>query len=702
MVLIPCPKFFSRQPGVVSAVQDPATFRLSSEVEFLNAETVRILEGEVREIAGGDGCIDSSETIDFTVSLKLADGVWEEGDESYRLTIGKTIEVHARSVAGFLYAMATLRQLRRMNAQGVLVFPRCKVEDRPDVPYRFASRWLLEIEATRMAYDWGDGREKMLERYRRKIDFCMRYKINAVFFEGFEWKTDKYPGYIDDIRALNAYARARNVRLTFGGHVIGFGGFPGHQMEGAMGLGGFNRLSYPDGAIYDCGRVPGGFDPTCPPISSDAMRNGTCRSNDALNRLKQTDLVDYVRKIEPGVLYLHSEDISLYEHFQRMWEHRCEACRRRWPSDEVACANGAAGAIAHGFRYLYDGIASVRNPETDYDGARDCLVIFASPSYGHYYESDADWKKISDFWTAVSKELGRSDHILFCMREQFWSVDGSERRLPELAKRLEVEGGGHGLFVFAVGGADHFNNHGLFSAASRLNHFYEGAKAVFNFNGGLFSPVQEIYNSESTWNLRSPFGVDEAVDHEAAKAIYRERSEKMVWPPKDELLQRALWLCYGEAASTMEAFYHLRGSDNQFPLAIPYLPCRQLFAKRREEHDRTEQRRKWGTLHEISIRAQAIIREAMSSSLPDLLCAEELHYLERCLEIGIRFSALVADLFEEMPDFNHLRDRLRHLKTFVREDHPMDFTSTYEGVGNLWLAYLDQLDGFMASPTMKP
>jgi len=32
-------------------------------------------------------------------------------------------------------------------------------------------------------YDWGDGRENMLERYREKIDFCMRFKINMPFLK---------------------------------------------------------------------------------------------------------------------------------------------------------------------------------------------------------------------------------------------------------------------------------------------------------------------------------------------------------------------------------------------------------------------------------------------------------------------------------------------------------------------------------------
>ncbi len=620
--------------------------------------------------------------------------------EAYRLSVTDEIGIESPTDAGILYGIASLVQLRRSNAKGGMAFPKCEIEDYPDVPYRFASRWLIELECARMAYDWGDGRENLLERYRKKIDFCMRYKINAAFFEGFEWKTDKYPGYIDDIKGLNLYARSRNVRLTFGGHVIGYGGVPGHTMAGAKGLGGFNRVSYPDGAIYDCGRTPGGFNPFQPSVSSDTMRNGTCRSNDALNRLKQLEIADYVRQVEPGVLYLHSEDISMYEEFRQMWLHRCEACRHRWPSDEIASREGAAGAIAHGFQSIYDGIASVRNPETGFNGTRDCLVVFVSPTYGKYHESDADWGEISDFWTTISKELGNRERILFGVREQFWSEDGKTKRIPALAERLIAEGGGHGLFAFAVGGADLFKNSALFSAAPRLNHFYQGAAGIFNFNGGLFASAQEIYNSEYTWNLFSPFGRDEAGDRESAIVLYRKRSEEMVHLPEDRLLRMALRLCYEDAAPVMEAFYALRDEENHFPLAIPYRLCRLLFSKRFEEHDRVKQERQWRGLNKVTVRAGELVDRALEYPLFESFFTEELRYLKGCLAFGARFSEVVAEVFAATSDFNALHHRIEELRNFVCEGYPSDFTSVDDGEMNLWPTYLDRLDAFIGETEM--
>lgn len=693
--ILPAPKSFQLTDGILQAKNRGAKFHLVQNPPFPDPATLEVVILELQDMIGEH--VSSQAEADFVIHLIHHDHFSSPSSEAYQLAVRETIHIHARTGAGFLYGIATLRQLKRVNSAKQIEFPKCEVEDYPDIPFRFASRWLIELEGSRMAYDWGDGRDKMLERYRQKINFCMRYKINMVFFEGFEWKTDKYPDYISDMRELNAYARARNVHLEFGGHVIGFGGYPGHTLAGAKGLGGFNRRTYPDGPVYDCGRESDTFDRFFPSITSDAMRNGTCRSNEELNRLKQWELADYVRKIEPGVLYLHSEDIAHYEEFRRMWKHRCESCRRRWPSDDVASPQGGAGAVAYGFQKLYDAIASVQNSETGYDGARDCLVIFASPTYGAYYDTDEDWENVAAFWTAISQQLGNKDRILFCIREQFWGMDNKTQRIPELAGRFMSEGGGHGIFAFAVGGADLYNNSALFSVAPRLNHFYQGAKAIFNFNGGLFASVQEIYNSEYTWNLCSPYGVDDAADYESAITQYRKRSIDMEYLSQDKLLQQALRLCYGEAAPVMEKFYYLKAQNGNFPLSILFRVCQRLFKKDFSEQNQTEQFQQWQQLHKITLEAEKLLHQALLLPLPDAFQKEELLYLKGCLTFGARFAEVVSHHFVENPDFDALHLEIQNLKAFLQSDYPSDFTSSHEGEMNLWPTYLERLQKFKST-----
>lgn len=667
------------------------------------AEIVRcapVIAEELRDMSGATIVEDENAVADFTVSLTIEE-LPHSSSEAYRLVVGDSIEMCANAAPGLLYATATLRQLLQRNAAGEAGFYRCEIFDYPDIEYRCAACWLVDLESRRMMYDWGDGREKMLERYRRKIDFCLRHKINVAFFDGCMWQLDKYPQYAADVRVLNAYARARNVRLEFGGHGIGYAGFPGHPLQGAKGLGGYNRRSYPNGEIYDCGKIPGAaFDQQRASVTSDAMRNGTCRSNEALNRLKQKELAEYVAALEPGVLYIHHEDIFTYDEFEQMWLNRCASCRERWPDDAIASSNGAAAAIAHGFRWLYDGVASVKNPASGYDGARDCTIIFASPNYGTCYEDDAGWEKICAYWVAISRELGAARQPLFCMREQFFNFDDNRLRLRELAERMRREGGGHGLFVLNVSGADLYANSAHFVATPRLNHFFEGARALFNFNGGLFSAPQEIYNAEYSWNLHSPFGIDEADDYESALSLYKNRYEKAEYSRPDALLQRACEICYGAAAPDMMRFYELRDDDNNFPAAMLFLLFRNLFNESYADHDRARQEKQWTGIQEQTVQAIAVVEAALRHTFPRPEARKEVEYLRACLIFGDKISALVADVFGESPDWKALEARIQELQKFVATNYPHDFTSPDEGDMSLWPKHLEQLLEFIRQPQL--
>jgi len=691
--IIPVPKSVQMSHGknLTSRDNRPA-FRVNS-AEF--SRSLDVFTEELIDMSGGIVIENPDEVVDFDVMINLHEELPNSSREAYRLAIIDVIEITANDYPGILYAAATLRQLLTRNQSGQIEFPRCEIFDYPDVEYRCAARWLVELEGTRMMYDWGDGREKMLERYRRKIDFCMRHKINMAFFDGFEWKTDKYPQYVDDVRALNAYAIARNVRLEFGGHGIGFGGYPGHALEGIKGLGDYNRRRYPDGEIYDCGRIAGAsFNAHFPSVTSSAMRNGTCRSNDALNELKKAEIESYVRQLEPGVLYIHNEDISEYAELEQMWLNRCPDCRARWPEDSINSANGAAGAIAYGMQCLYKGIASVKNPLSGYDAARDCQVIFASPAYGAFYEDDETWQKISDFWIAVSKELEHASQIMFCVREQFYQMDNKTLRIKQLSERMQREGGGHGLFVFVVSGADLYTNSALFTAAPRLNHFFDGARAIFNFNGGLFAAPQEIYNSEYSWNLHSQFGIDKATDYNKAKEKYLSRSVNLEYSESDLLLKRACELCYGDAAAEMMQFNLCRDEDNNFSAALFFQLFRRLFQKEFAQHDRAQQELKWQGIHQQTTQATTYVDAALKHPVSRPEVREELLYLRSCLIFGKAITHVVAEIFAVTPDWENIENDLSKL-CCLAATYPQDFTSSYEGEMNLWNGYIEKLSSFI-------
>jgi hypothetical protein len=694
--IVPLPKLIQVLEGKhLTSRNNKPSFRVNfaeRPAEF--TRRLDVFSEELIDLSGGTITENHDEAVDFDVTINLHKKLPNPSREAYRLIITDTIQISANDYPGMLYAVATLRQLLARNQAGQIEFPHCEIYDYPDIEFRGAARWLVELEGTRMMYDWGDGREKVLERYRRKVDFCMRHKINMAFFDGFEWKTDKYPQYVDDIRSLNNYAAARNVRLEFGGHGIGFGGFPGHTLEGIKGLGDYNRRSYPDGEIYECGRITGAsFNPHFPSVTSNAMRNGTCRSNDDLNELKKAELENYVRQLEPGVLYIHNEDISQYAELEQMWLNRCPDCRARWPEDNVASPNGAAGAIAYGMQCLYEGIASVKNPNSGYDGERDCQIIFASPAYGTFSEDDPTWQHISDFWVAVSKELGHSQ-IMFCVREQFYQMNNNTLRIKQLSERMQREGGGHGLFVFVVSGADLYTNSALFAATSRLNHFFDGARAIFNFNGGLFAAPQEIYNSEYAWNLHSQFGIDKATGYNKAKEKYLSRSANLEYPETDFLLKRACELCYGDAAAEMMQFYLCRDEDNNFPAALFFQLFRRLFQKEFAQHNRAQQELKWQGIYQQTTQAITYIDAALERTLPRPEVREELLYLRSCLIFGKAITHVVADIFSATPDWKNIKNDLSELRRLATT-YPQDFTSSYEGEMNLWNGYIEELYSFI-------
>lgn len=57
----------------------------------------------------------------------------------------------------------------------------------------------------------------------RKLDFCLRYKISIVYFDGYSWKSERLPRYTEMMRELNRFARQRGMKLVFGGYGMAYG-----------------------------------------------------------------------------------------------------------------------------------------------------------------------------------------------------------------------------------------------------------------------------------------------------------------------------------------------------------------------------------------------------------------------------------------------------------------------------------------------
>ncbi|MDA2931502.1 glycoside hydrolase family 20 zincin-like fold domain-containing protein, partial [Acidobacteria bacterium AH-259-O06] len=407
----------------------------------------------------------------------------EETEQSYLIRVAdRDVVLVGPTDQGVLYAATTLIQLLD-SSEGRLELAKVHVRDFPDIKYRVAADWLQNVESNRWGYDYGDGRDNFIRRIKRKLDFCLKYKINAVQFDGFGWTME--PKYADLMRSLNQYARQRGIHLFFGGYGSGYGlgtyqGF--FNSPAYRGRLFYNRRSYPDGEIYSCigiARQNERFPP---------RTLGTCRSNEELNQLKQEELAAFVQAVEPGALYIHHEDLGLYSRTQTEWELRDEGCRKRWPNDDLKAMDGGAGGLAHGYNSLLDAIYSVKNEETGYNASRDCIIVLISPVYMAFgvgktpYHHDSieaarqDWNNVRELWVNIFRQLKyQGPRIQGGFREMF-PFEGPGQTWPlALNQRLREEDLDFGIYVFVVEGANYYNSDSTFTAAPIGNSSFAGA-----------------------------------------------------------------------------------------------------------------------------------------------------------------------------------------------------------------------------------
>ena len=514
-------------------------------------------------------------------------------DQNYVIrTKGRELFLVGSCDQGLLYAATTFIQLINRREDKIWI-TRAHIRDFPSFKYRVAADWLLNNEINRWAYDYGDGHEKYIERAKRKLDFCLLYKINGVRFEGFGWRLDRVPGYNAMIKELAVYARQRGIRLVHGGYGAGYAlgtyqFFGGTRVGGAPSYEGkifYNRRSYPSGATYTCighpfederhfGQLPPNFTRTL----------GTCRSNEMLNRLKADELKAYVRAVEPGGLYIHHEDVDNYRDTAPEWKsRRCESCRKRWPNDDLKAPDGGAGALAHGYNALLNAVFSVKNQETGYDARRDCFVSLISPAYMTYgtgesqlyslktvKEAHEDWNNLLQLWTNVSKQLKyQMPEVQIGFRE-IWPLENSQDNwVPAFQSRLDKQDLKIGIYFLVFQGADYTYNDYPFVTAPLTNVTFEGAATIENSSGSFAQEPMQLLNADYSWNVRAHGVFIPPTTHSETRKQYMRGAYNLDEPDEivgeDGFLAQACTKIYGEQAGrSIYRFNRLYKTQREF------------------------------------------------------------------------------------------------------------------------------------------
>jgi hypothetical protein len=461
---------------------------------------------------------------------------------------------------GVLWGVMTLLQLAQRSNSG-LGIPAVAIRDFPHFEFRCAADWMTNAEGNRNSMDRGRGWQGFEEVCRRKIDQCLRYKTNAILFDGFGWALDQRPAeYSQVVRRITQYARQRGIYLSFGGYGAGYGmAFQkGPLYEDAKYLGQVfrNREHYPDGPAYPC---TGETRAHAVRRGVDTRLLGTCRSNDALNRLKAAELQAFVRAIEPGMLYIHHEDYGSCRNTQAAWHSRCERCRQRWPNDDVAAPDGAAGAIAEGYRWLINAVNEVKNAGTGYDASRDCQILLVSPVYCLSERTQAAWDETLRFWQNAGRQLPAANNVMVCFRETFALEPAGPSWTEAFNAAMREAGLNLGSILFFITGGDHWLNDYPFVGAGSLDHLFLGARAILHDNGNAYQEPLQLLNAEYTWNTRSTGYAPRPETYVQTWELWIGLCENDVRPDEiygpGGLLQRACGLLYGEAAAGSMAKY---------------------------------------------------------------------------------------------------------------------------------------------------
>ncbi len=618
--------------------------------------------------------------------------------QSYVLrTTGDRLWVIGGGREGVIYGAATASQLLRADGRRVRI-PGAYIRDFPDFRFRAASDWLLGVEINRWGLDRGQGWDAYQRLVQQKLDRAARYKINVALLDGFGWSIERRtPGYAVVMRELNRYARARGIRLQYGGYGAAYD-IATHNPAEYQGEVFLNRESYPNGAVYQCLAFP---PKSSPP---DPRTLGSCRGNDELNRIKAEDIAHFVDAIEPGAVYIHHEDCCVFEDFQKAWLGRCERCRRRWPNDSLLAPDGGAGALAYGYSALINAINRVRHPEAGYDASRDTEIIIVSPVYMPATPRSEDWGQVLELWRNITRLLPRVDNVQIGLRETLPQPGGGKRWTELFNAVMQREGLPFGAFTFVVGGAEEFLTDYAMSGIPAINAHFLGSRTIYNATGDPFREPMELLAAEYAWNVRGEgFFRNPGRESDLSgieKWIYQPGQPPELFGP-GKLFDRICARLYGsKAANEMAAYYREvtwlpEGKGSEPPGDRPYYRGRQSlylprtwnyltaipeqwnhllldemtwgaelteryrgWAKRFEISESELHRRlarRWSLAAELNQRGGARVKAAVAAG-PDPLAAADLEYLLTLFRVD-------RPLLEAMRDYHAARANPRAADT---------------------------------------
>ena len=613
-------------------------------------------------------------------------------DQAYRLTITPdSIVVEGAGPAAFIYATATLLQLAAIRNDSIQL-PEGTILDYPEFAIRSVN-WLLFVECRCWSQDDGDGVEVLFQRTVSALDTLAYFKLNGVLIDGFGWNPERFPGYAAFMRRLAAEARKRFIHLGFGGYNAGYGA-QWHDFDGPTFQ---NRTHYPDGEVYSC---------ISPEMKSDiGATMGTCLSNHELRKQKCQNLIEFVRAVQPGLLYIHGLDISSRDGAKRAWATRCPECRKRWPNDESNAPDGMAGAFADFYDELYEAITSVKDPASGYDASRDCIVVMPSPNYSNCREGDDEWAYHTEYFHVLSGCL-RNHNIQPMLREQFIGHD-THKRIPEIRTAI---GDKQRLSIVLFSSGDGFYNSLPFTADPSCAKYFRGVDTVVTGFGNAFQEPRQVMAAEYLWN---PIGTRFPVEYpeesfEAFMAFYRKLSHGLLLPDSvfgtDGLLPLICRKLYGdEAGAVLEPFLRPQPvNEGQTTFAIaPMAPaCNRMlpgtrfslyhrFGNRIHWHgeltdELIERTREWTVIMEQIVQksehAEIAYKEAADkchSTLPlqPEMRAAHLKRMAATFNLTVRLGHLVIQWLRILPDAyeafkakncpNALLERIAQLKDAV-------------------------------------
>lgn len=574
---------------------------------------------------------------------------------------GGRVFVYAKGGAGAAYGLCTLVQLPATE-------PDFEIRDYPDFRWR-AIKWVLWAEIGMWSYDFGDGEDAFLARIARKLDTCLLYKINLVYFDAWGDDPDRTPQYRRIMLAAGELARERGIRLIFGANTMSY-----TLAFHAVGRN-FGRVhrNVRDGVTYDCigtfihdpGRNGGK-----PYIAGREF--GTCLSNDEVTAEKIADLVRFVREVRPGALYLHNMDSCYID--RRMWLARCGECRRRWPNDDVYARDGMAGAFAE---YL-DRINGALKAED-----KDLLIFNVSPGYAEYKADDEKIEASVRFWSAVQSFSRVKEGVLPLFRELYTNKTDGRRRFERYAESLPD---GFGVVSFA--GGDGFYSDAPVVLSAALSRYFLGADAVLTCSGTAFAEPLALINAEYMWNseggafYRMPdLPLDYDGFYKTFCAIRRGEPRPEEIFGKGGMLEVICRKLYGENGGRMYRYFSLCGENGEHPAPTP-CSCelmtngnRVLLPYRWDNETETDGLiAASGEILRLDRKAREILSPCGDD--PDLAALDGLIALNIPLvELIHRYLLLYRDLeryLAEGGDGGALAERIRGLCVFARENADTD------------------------------